>query len=78
MSARLELVKMGGSDAAARVLLKTVGIVIVVWLIMLSFSRNYLMEMWLDNFSSEMVCSLKTKIIDWKQLNVAVVVEPSN
>jgi len=30
MSARLELVKMGESDAAAHVLLKTVGIVIVV------------------------------------------------
>jgi len=56
---------MDESDAAAHVLLKTVGIVIVVWLIMLSFSRNYLVEMWLDNFGTEMVCSLKTKIIDW-------------
>ena len=40
MSTRLEMVKMGESDAAALVLQKTVGIVIVAWLIMLSLSRN--------------------------------------
>ena len=60
--------EVGKSDAAAHVLLKTVGFITVVWLILLSLLRNYLVEMLLDNFGSEMACCLNTRIIDWKQV----------
>jgi hypothetical protein len=76
MSTRFELIKMGENEAALFLLLKTVHIITIVWLILLSFSRNYLVKTCLGNFGSEIVCSLNAKIIAWKWINVAIILKP--